>query len=357
MGEKIRFTDRTINSLPVGSYIDTLLPAFCIRVGKRRKTFYTVRRGHVTTIGHYPSMSLHDARNRARLVLADPDSIQQTTTLLEAIEAYLRTRDYRPGPLKEAERLLKKHLAKFLSKDIRSITTRDLSNLMDELRTTPSEANHLYGVSRTFFRWASQRGYCTNPLTFPKPYKEKSRARVLTDDEIVKVWKATDAQTVFNAIIRLCLLTGQRRGELSKVKREWIRDDCLVIPADVAKNGKEHSIPLLPCSKNLVTQLVTTSTNSLRDFNTWSKPKAALDKASGVSEWVIHDLRRTAASKMAQLGIAPHVIEKLLNHSAPASLGGAIGNIYNRYDFQKEMKEALLLWENHLTSLVSSVPD
>lgn len=352
--QKVRFTDRTIDSLKPGNYSDTLLPAFCIRVGSTRKTFYAIRSGTRTTIGKYGEISLQDARSRARVILADPTAQRSTTKLSEAVEAYLRTRDYRPGPLKETERLLKKHLASFLNADIDTITTLQLSNLFDRMRSTPSEANHLYGVTRTFFRWAAQRGYCANPLTFPKPYKEKSRSRILTDAELVRVWDSSTLVGTFGTIIRLCILTAQRRGEIGQLKPDWLDKFAMTIPAAVAKNGKAHTIPLPGEAASLALSL---ADDLKTPWNTWSKPKAALDKLSGVTDWTIHDLRRTAASKMAELGIAPHVIERILNHSAPASLGGSLGITYNRHRYETEMRDALLQYQAWLHNLLEKTDD
>ena len=154
----------------------------------------------------------------------------------------------------------------------------------------------------------------------------------------------------FGVIIRLCVLTGQRRGEVAQIKNEWLQNNTLVIPAIVAKNGRQHTVPLSSHCILLITQL----TEELqKSWNYWNKPKIKLDTISVVTNWTIHDLRRTFATNCAQLGIQPVVIEKILNHASPQSLGGAVGAIYNRHSYDKEMREALELHERFVIDLIS----
>ena len=86
-------------------------------------------------------------------------------------------------------------------------------------------------------------------------------------------------------------------------------------------------------------------------FNGWSKSKAALDNASAVPGWTLHDLRRTYASKLAALGVPPHIIERLLNHMSGTISG--VAAIYNRYQFMPEMRAAVAKYETHLTMILS----
>jgi integrase len=308
---------------------------FFVNVGEDRKRI---------SLGKYPALGLKKAREEAKRKLLAPAPHSTSSKLSEAIDAFLNTREYRPRPLYNAEKQLKRHFKSHLEKPYSGMTTQALSGIFDKLKETPSEANHLYGVARTFFRWAAQRGYGPNPLTFPKPYKERSRDRILTDDELVKVWEGSMQLETFGRIVRLCILTAQRRGEIGSIRPEWLGAFKMTIPGDVSKNGKAHTLPLTQEASKLA---ITLSEEMEKPWSTWSKTKAALDGLSGVKDWTLHDLRRTAASKMAAppLSIAPHIIERILNHSTPVSLGGAVGVIYNRHDYFDEMAAALKAYE------------
>jgi integrase len=87
-------------------------------------------------------------------------------------------------------------------------------------------------------------------------------------------------------------------------------------------------------------------TNSSKPFSGWSKSKAALDKLSAVSDWTLHDLRRTFATRLAELGVAPHVIERLLNHVTGTVSG--VAAVYNRASYLAEMRAAIEVWEAYL---------
>jgi integrase len=89
------------------------------------------------------------------------------------------------------------------------------------------------------------------------------------------------------------------------------------------------------------------SAKNARPFAGWSKAKSLLDNVSGVSGWTLHDIRRTVATRLAEMGVAPHVIERLLNHTTGQISG--VAAIYNRARYLDEMRQALELWENHLT--------
>ena len=129
----------------------------------------------------------------------------------------------------------------------------------------------------------------------------------------------------------------------------------------MTKNGREHTFPIGPSCLSLLNGLLPTkqgylfpartSSPSATHFNGWSKSKAALDKLSGVKGYVLHDLRRTFASNLAALGVAPHVVEKLLNHASGQISG--VAAIYNRYSFMPEMRDAVAKWETKLKTIIA----
>jgi integrase len=268
------------------------------------------------------------------------------------------------------------------------ITKQDILALVRPLARTPSAANHAFVVSRIFFRWALRNDYIQiNPMAgLVIPHRTNSRARVLSDDELKSIWHVCARRLAFDdnacpgavleipskvprnfaTIVQLLILTGQRRGEIAALQPSWIKDNTIMIPASVAKNGREHIIPVGAGNAHVLASFVgvenspphsrlafpARGTDSERSFNGWSKSKVALDKASGVTDWTLHDLRRTYASNMARLGVQLPVIEKLLNHVS-GSFGGIV-SVYQRHNFLPEMREAVDKYEKWLISLLSS---
>jgi integrase len=220
------------------------------------------------------------------------------------------------------------------------ITHADIAAL---LRTQKDvSANRLRSALAQVFRWGIDEGYCkANPVEHTRRRKEKPRERVLSVAELRAIWLATD-DSAFGAIVRLLILTAQRRGEVAGMSPLEVKDGAWTIPAARAKNGKAHCVPLGTTASLLVARAPFPAQN-------WSACKQALDDKSGVKDWTLHDLRRTAATMMAQdCKIAPHIIEALLNHSP-----GKLQATYNRADHREEKRAALEAWDRQIQKLVS----
>jgi integrase len=261
-------------------------------------------------------------------------------------ELYLATYvrpNYRIRSAREVERLLKKGAE---LPALHEISTKHITDILDGM--PPSEANHVFGVLRTFFNWCERRELVhQSPVRkLLKPHKENSRDRVLTEDEIRKLWVATEEPTTFNRLLRLALLLGQRRGELAAIKREWVTDGVLTFPKEVMKQNREHFVPLPPLAAEII------CTTTFDGYNMRSKPKAELDARLQFSTpFVIHDLRRTVSSSLGQMGVAPHIIDCILGHSTGSI--SPIARRYNRYAYLPEMREALEKWEARLLAVVA----
>ena len=233
--------------------------SFFVRVGDSRRRIH---------LGKYPGTKLADARKAASRQVNDPQvpiASQRFETALETyFETYIRP-NYRERTAKETERLLNKH-ATPLHKQLREITTSDCTAIFDGLMSTPSEANHLFGVLKTFFAWCEQRQLISlSPIArLSKPAKETSRDRVLTNAELKAVWNATASASQFDTIVRLCILLGQRRGEIATIEPSWITDGVLTIPRHVTKNGVEHPVPLTTRALAILKQ------TQLGSYNSWS---------------------------------------------------------------------------------------
>jgi len=207
----------------------------------------------------------------------------------------------------------------------------------------------------------------SNPVLFSnKATDERSRDRVLTDAELVAIWRACRADQ-YGTILKLLILTaarheevgGMRKDELDLERRLW------VIPRERAKNDRAHILPLSPSAVALLTDAAQRSGRDLvfgegeGSFSGWSKCKARLDERIAKAGlelvgWRLHDIRRTAASGMAQLGAQPHIIERVLNHAGGQISG--IAAVYNRHTYESEMRRALELWAEHVMAVVSGDP-
>ena len=215
---------------------------------------------------------------------------------------------------------------------------------------------------RACFQWHVKRGTVpSNPFaTIPAFGPQASRERVLTDDELAAVWRAAEATPgPFGRIARLLVLTGARRTEVAGMQWEELTGDLATwaIGRDRTKAGAAHVVPLSPPAQALLARLdrgkglVLPGERPGRPFSGWSKAKTALDKASGVSDWTIHDIRRTVATGLQRLGIRLEVTEAVLGHTS-GSRGGIVG-VYQRHDWANEKRAALAAWAAHVEKVVT----
>jgi integrase len=221
-------------------------------------------------------------------------------------------------------------------------------------------------LSRLFSWLVAHRKISSNPfLGTYKPPPPKSRDRVLTSAEIAKLWVATDqVSPTFAAVVKLLLITGARLNEIASLRWEELSEDATAIniPGDRTKNGRAFVIPLPPIARGIVAGIpridgcpFAFTTNGRTVISGWGKVKRRLDATmGGVPPWRLHDLRRTAATMMAEIGVAPHIVEACLNHLSGAR--ASVAGVYNRAAYADEKKAALERWANHLTSIVSGQP-
>ena len=355
----IRLNDVSVASLKTADvqcdfYCDRT-PRFGVRVGKSgSKMFFVIvgtpRRRH--RLGKYPEIALKQARDAAKRLLIAPPMEAGTTLTKDAFDSYSDVyldRNYKLRSAKEAKRLIKKHMQPLMQRPLGKISKSELTTVFGRL--PHSEANHLFGVLRTFFAWCESHDLVArSPVThLSKPFKETARDRVLNDDELCRIWVTSAQLHTFGKIVRLLILTGQRKSEIAELKLTYLGKEQITWPSAVTKNGREHTLPITPTIAALANELVPIVT--ARPFRTWSKPKVELDKLSGVTAWTIHDLRRTFATTLARLGTSPHIIEATLNHASGKISG--VAAIYNRYSYLDEAKVAVCLMESHLNKLTT----
>ncbi len=244
----------------------------------------------------------------------------------------------------------------------------------------PSLANRCLAHVRRALSWAvSQDKLDINPATgIEAPADETSRDRVLDEAEIAKLWPALDDLGYpFGPAVKLMILTGARRGEVSGMTWGEIRDGMWHLPAERSKNKLPHLVPLSTAAQKIIADLprvddaehvFTTGYARAVDSETgerttdspiksWARQKEKLDEISGVSRWRFHDIRRTLVTGMNEkLKIEPHVIEAVVNHVSGAAKSGIAG-VYNRATYLSQRTAALEAWGRYVLGLVGEASE
>jgi integrase len=346
--------------------------------GARRQTkgvFYYLRYRRdgsqfMRSIGRHGSPWTPDtARTRALELLgilaggSDPFTQPLTSEAFgAAVDRYLERKrgSIRPRTFAEDERYLRNHASSLHRLKLGEIDRRAIATVLAEIERSsgPASRNRSRATLSSFFAWAITEGLLdANPVTGTAKANENSRDRVLTTDELRKLWLTlADANQRFADIIRLLLLTAQRRDEIGKL--QWSEIDysrkLIVFPPARTKNRREHSLPLSHQALEILerqphrntTPFLFSEANGFRD---WDKGKERLDRRLQIAPWRLHDLRRTCATGMAELGIQPHIIEAILNHVSGHKAG--VAGIYNRARYEGEMRMALTKWADYIDQI------
>jgi integrase len=328
---------------------DTTVATFGCRVrAGGSKTFVLNQKRTFLTIGRYPAISLSEARTEAKRMIAEftlgklrPQSI----TYPQAVKVFLDEKKER-----RKERTVKDHKRHLdllgFKCQLADVTHQDMERKLKRL--PPSEFNHRLACAKTFFTWAQKKRYVTdNPTVGLSPHKRPSRKRILTDAELGIVWQATDNLTGhFKEIVRLLILMGQRRGETAALRDLYYSDNqqTVTLPADVTKNGREHTFPVGPIAAEILVRNIRQeqAVGSDNPFSGWSKCKAELDKLAPIPAWTLHDLRRTFRTTLGRLKVRPDIAERLVNH---VSARTEMEETYDLYTYLPEMREAIEKWE------------
>jgi integrase len=235
-------------------------------------------------------------------------------------------------------------------------------------RSTGSDegmARHMLSHLSSLFGWlVRNRRIERNPCVgVHRPEPPRARERVLSNDEIVAFWKATESGDPFASCLRLLLLTGCRLREISELRWDEISADggMISLPGTRTKNGKPHIIPLSGAAREIISSVrridgspfVFTLTGAA--IRGWSRAKSRIDAEMKIPPWRIHDLRRTMVTGMVELGVAPHIVELCVNHIGGARAG--VAGVYNRASMIDERRAALERWARHVEGLVSGKGD
>lgn len=386
MSRRLNFNARWIDALRPGDksleFWDTDLTGFGVRISpKGVKSFTLIYRfnGRQARIGlgRYPHVSLADARKQAKLKLADVHHgvnpvLEKRASRVEATFGELVV-DYLKHHARVKKRTWKADEAMFerdflpawRHRKLSTITRPDVRDALDPLRQRGKgvTANRGLSLLRTLFRYGMENDWnANNPcLGLTRLVPENRRDVVLSDEQIRTLWCALDdvCSEDISKILRLQLLTAQRIGEVMRMA--WDQIDLLAgvwtIPQANSKNKRAHTVPLCSTALKL---LVPTESASLwvfpapRDRNrpigmsTLHKALMQLRRATNV-ECRTHDLRRTAATKMAESGVSPVVLAKILNHADHTVTGRHY--IWHSYDPQKRI--ALAGWDSRVAAIVA----
>lgn len=345
-------------------------------------------------IGRYPEISLAKAREKARETRAtigegqDPatekKALENAQTVSDLVGNYIKRQaaTKRTGPA--IERRLRKNVEAAIGNiKLGELHRRDLTRVIDAIkdRGAATEANRVFEDMRAMIRWARGRGDLDDNLMegMRKPSETVERDRVLTPREIEMVWHAlpdADMRESTRRIIRLCLITGQRVGEICGMTQNEIDlgTGIWTIPPARSKNGRAHSLPLPAIALDIIrTQLAEAEAlaerkGRERTLHIFPAPgggeavkNASISKAikrnevdgrvMGIVPFTPHDLRRTCATGMEEMGISPFVVGHVLNHVS-ITKASITSRVYARYSYEREKREALAAWADRLEAII-----
>ena len=248
----------TIRQLkPAGNitYWDTQLSGFGVRVGLKRKT-WTIMRGtsrERVSFGQYPAIPLAEARKRAMVLLGTPNpDYAPVIAFNEARRLYLAQDNWRPSSRYQVERTLSKYF--HWQKTVDKITHNDVAQIIGDIEAKSEQAHVLKDI-RAFFNWTIPRFRTDNPCTGLKGTPYKPRERVLTNDEIRRVWAAAKKMENYGALVHVLLATGQRVGQFIQFDPAWVKGDIIEFPAEIMKGDRVHQIPLGPLAASILPKL------------------------------------------------------------------------------------------------------
>jgi integrase len=378
---KVTLTNRfveTIKAKVPSDYFDSKTPGLGLRVSPAGHKAWSLIFTAPTTgkrarlsLGTFPATSLADARSLAieargkveagvdpRAVEASPTAAM---TVADLVASYLSLHARGLRSAGEIERRLRFDVLPVIGGlELAKLHRRDVHRVLDRIieRGSPATARKLFADLRTIIRFAVGRGYLDHDImTGMKAAAPKIRERFLTEDEIRQLWAAWPG--VFGEevalALRLALVTGQRIGEIlgMTVTELDLANAVWTIPPERSKNKFSHTVPLTPLAMNLVARAEAIDGRLFRvsvvkvaqTINRWRERLP-------VDGWTAHDLRRTACTHMAMLGVSPLIIGNVVNHRGTTRSSITLST-YVRYSFDKERRDALSLWADRLSAIVS----
>jgi integrase len=380
----MKLTATGLPSLKEGLHRDDLLPPLHINVGKKRKTWlirhFTGGQHRKDIVGYFPAMSLAEARDAARLALGRIEvgapiaeekpkhPKDNVLTVGKLIDDYERMKIRKGGrglkSLPEAMRAVRKGLDRHLKLAAAELTKADMRSIRDRIaKESPSMSDRFLAYCGPVWKWAAIEEKVPANIV-PEVLRVGpglvKRDRILTADELAAIWKACADLGSYGRLVRFLMVLGIRRGEGAGLRHGRVIDGRWKLTKEETKAGREHLVRL---PKLAIDQLgnggpvgdLVFPGRSVNDeevmLSGWAKLKKRLDKASGVSDWVLHDIRRTVASGMQSLSVPRDVIEQILNHAQP----GVAGH-YLHDAMEKQKADAWKRWATHLEHIINDEP-
>jgi integrase len=401
---RLALTDRFVlgaksDHTPQTDFFDAKTPGLALRVsngGHKAWTFLftatdTGKRARIT-LGSYPAVSLAAARTKASEARGrlqdggDPRSVQRhgvaEMTVAELVNRYVADPDKaRLRSIKEIKRRLDRNALPIIgSIGLAQLTRRDIRDVTDKImkRDARTQAWHTFKDLNAVLRWGVRQEFLThNPIEGTKaPGGFTAGERTLSDDEISTLWHvlptALAKSRSCQRIIKLCLVTGQRLGEVSGLTRAELDLDHKLwsLPGARTKNKFPHTVPLSDLALTLIHQALADIEDRCQfvfpaeDGSGLTAPRVtrAISRAHesneerplgrfGIPAWSAHDLRRTVLTNLAKLGVTPHVIAHIANHRSLTKSGVTFAH-YVQHSYEGEKRSALNLWSDRLTAII-----
>jgi integrase len=357
----------SVAQLPLNSTLwSKEVPGFGVRRQRRTPVFILRKQGRQIVLGQFPMMSVDEARDAAIDRLRTAKAIGSGTRFRDIADLYLAAGDWRPKSRSTFERHLLEDCRSLAERRFAEIDREEIADLLREIQKRGSVTrNRVRATLSALWTFAIAEGKAElNVVKGTNRADERSRDRVLSREEIAALWHGLPSGR-YGDIVRLLLLTAQRRQEIAGLRRSEIILDAeprLVLPAERTKSSRAHSVPLAPAAISILLPYLaggaenqmpafSTATNDsavFAGFAAFSRAKDELDAKLGIAPpFVLHDLRRSAASWIAELGFGtPWIVEAILNHAKPS-----IAGIYNKASYQREMRSALTQWADFVEGL------
>jgi integrase len=339
------------------------------------------------TLGEYPALKLQDARKKAQKLRAivDDGKDPQYQKLIE------KKKDTPPTVEELAERFIKQHVSQlrpatqnsythrinkkivpeFGKFRIEDLTRRMILNYLEEMVFEDGQdvnANRVRAIFSSMLSFGMDKDIIDHNIvkTIKPVGRETARERLYSSDEIRALWLSfEEMREPVQSLFKMLLLTGQRKSETQSMRWDQIEGDVWKIPSQSTKGDRTHYVPLNEMAMELLEGVKPLTGGSEWVFESFYHPGSHLknvhgsvetiQELSGVEDFRIHDLRRTAASNMARLGTDRTVLGKLLNHKG-LSGDSAITAVYDRYEYMKEKRIALAKWERSLQEIITGEP-
>ena len=358
---------------------DAVVPGLALRTtssGSKSWVLVTRHHGRVrfVTLGKPPGITLPTARTLAREGLERvargedprprpspriPDAVERVA--VEFVDKWAKPRN---RTWKETERILSKYVVpRWKDRRLVEIGRADVVALVDAVaeKHGPIMANRTLACVKKLFSWSLDRGLLdVHPvarLTPPAP--ERQRTRVLSDQELRKLWKTWDGLNYpFGTALQVLLLTAARRGEVEAMA--WAELDVKArlwtIPAERVKVNLPLLVPLSPLAVKVLAGAprrddcpYVFSTRPNTHIQAWSDAAADTTEQAGITGWTIHDLRRTVRTGLSRLGVASDIAERVLGHVIPG-----VRAVYDRHEYLNEKRDALERWAAHVAKVVKA---